>query len=169
MLQVDLRELARGPVDTVGELVGSDPLVAGLDVAFVGPLRVRGRLQATGDDRFYWHGTLSARLETECRRCLAPVTVDIEADVGALFTPDREALDDPDSYVLADNATAIDLAPAIREEFILAIPAYVVCREDCSGLCPHCGRDLNTGPCACTPSTASWRPLAALKDKLRNS
>jgi uncharacterized protein len=166
MLKVDLRELARGPVDTAGALAGSDPLLAGLDVVLAGPVRVRGRLQATGDGRFYWHGTLTARVLEECRRCLAPVAVDVEADVGALFCHDRDALDDPESYVLAANATAIELAPAIREELILAIPAYVVCREDCRGLCPQCGRDLNTGPCGCAPPTASWRPLAALKDKL---
>ncbi|HXQ28058.1 MAG TPA: YceD family protein [Gemmatimonadales bacterium] len=169
MLKVDLRELTRGPVDTVGELAGSDPLFAGLEVTLAGPLRVSGRLQATGDERFYWHGALSAQVLEECRRCLAPVAVDVEARVGALFCRDREALDDPDSYVLAANATAIDLAPAIREELILAIPAYVVCREDCRGLCPQCGHDLNTGPCGCTPVTTSWRPLAALKDKLSNS
>ncbi len=169
MLQVDLRELARGPVDTVGELAGSDPLFAGLDVALAGPLKVRGRVQATGDGQFYWHGRLSTRVLEECRRCLSPVTVELEADVGALFSRDGEAPDDPDSYVVAANATAIDLVPAIREELILAIPAYVVCREDCRGLCPQCGRDLNTGPCGCTPPTESWRPLAALKDKLRNS
>jgi uncharacterized protein len=169
MLKVDLREVARGPVDTVGELAGSDPLFAGLDVALAGPLRVRGRVQATGEGRFYWHGTLSAQLLDECRRCLTPVAVDVQAEVGALFCHDPEALDDPDCYVLAANATAIDLAPAIREELILAIPAYVVCREECRGLCPQCGRDLNTGACGCTPPPASWRPLAALKDKLSNS
>src|SRR5579862_3061454 len=169
MLKIDLRELARGPVDTVGELAGSDPLLAGLDVAVAGPVRVRGRLQATGDGRFYWHGTVSARIEEECRRCLAPVTVDVEADVGALFCRDPEALDDPDCYVLEPGATSIELAPAIREELILAIPGYVVCREDCRGLCPQCGRDLNTGPCGCLPATTSWRPLAALKDKLGQS
>ena len=66
-------------------------------------------------------------------------------------------------------AACVNLVPAIREELILAIPAYVVCRDDCRGLCPQCGRELNTGPCGCTPPTESWRPLAALKDKLRNS
>jgi len=169
MLKVDLRELAHGPVDTVGELAGSDPLFAGLEVALASPLKVRGRLQATGDGRFYWHGRLSAQVTEECRRCLAPVTVPVDAEVGALFSPDRDALDDPDSYALDAHATAIDLAPAIREELILAIPGYVVCRDDCRGLCPQCGHDLNTGSCGCPAPEASWRPLAALRDKLRNS
>jgi len=168
MLQVDIRELARGPVETVGELAGTDPLLEGLDCVLAGPVRVHGRLQATGEGRYYWHGKLAAQVAEQCRRCLTPVPVEVTADVGALFTRDPEAQDDPDSYPVARDATAIDVTPAVREELILAIPRYVVCREDCRGLCPRCGHDLNTGPCGCAPAAPNlrWQALAALKDKL---
>jgi len=169
MLQVDIRELARGPVDIAGELAGNDPLFAGLDFVLAGPVQVRGRLQAAGEGRFYWHGRLSAQVAEQCRRCLAPVAVNVAADIGALFTPDPEALEDPESYPLARDATLIDVAPAVREELILAVPRYVLCHEGCRGLCPRCGHDLNAGPCGCAPpSDLRWRPLAALKDKLRS-
>ena len=58
MLQIDLRELALGPVETAAELAKDDPLLAGLEVGLAEPVRVGGRLQATGEERFYWHGTL---------------------------------------------------------------------------------------------------------------
>src|SRR5437867_3814711 len=93
MLQVDIRELARGPVDIAGELAGNDPLFAGLDFVLAGPVQVRGRLQAAGEGRFYWHGRLSAQVTEQCRRCLVPVAVNVAADIGALFTPDPEAKD----------------------------------------------------------------------------
>jgi len=168
MLQIDLRELQRGPVDTQAEVAPDDALFQGLGFTLAGPVRVGGRLQATGEGRYYWHGTLAAELATECRRCLNPVRVPIVADIGALFTEDAEAADDPDAYPLSPHAVEVDVRPAVREELALAAPAYVVCREDCRGLCPRCGKDLNAGPCGCDPAPdPRWRALADLKSKIR--
>src|ERR1041385_5330230 len=115
MLRVDLRGLARGPVDTRGELPVTDPLFQGLDFALAEPVRVAGRLQDAGEGRFYWHATLGTRADEVCRRCLAPVAVPVEARVAALFTQDPVALDDPDSYPLPADAKEIDLTAAVRE------------------------------------------------------
>jgi len=169
MLRVDLRELALGPVETRAELAHADPLFAETDIALREPVVVGGRLQAIGEGRFYWHGTLRTVVQGECRRCLAAVSTPVAADIGALFTQDAEALEDPDSYPVAAEGTEVDLTPAIREELLLAVPRYVLCREDCRGLCPRCGQDLNAGPCGCTPATdLRWQPLQALKDMLRS-
>lgn|SRR5207245_569718 len=170
MLQVDLRELARGPVETRAELAGHDPLFEGLEVVLAEPVRVAGRLQSAGEGRFYWRGSLRTRVAGECRRCLVPVAVPIVADIDALFTRDPDALEDPNSYPLARDATEIDLRPAVREELLLAVPRWVVCRDECRGLCPRCGKDLNAGPCGCpaAPADGRWRSLAQLKDKLRD-
>ena len=169
MLQVDLRALSHGPVETTAELAQDDPLFAGLDLTLDEPVRVTGRLQSTGEGRYFWHGGLRTTVSGHCRRCLQPVAVPLEADVGALFSHDADALDDPDAYALAPEAREIDLRPAIREELILAAPRYVVCRQDCRGLCPRCGRDLNAGPCGCAPEPdPRWSALASLRDKLRD-
>lgn len=168
MLQIDLRELQRGPVDTQAEVAPDDALFQGLGLTLAGPVRVGGRLQATGEGRYYWHGTLAAEIATECRRCLTPVRVPVAAEIGALFSEDAEASDDPDSYPLSPHAVEVDVRPAVREELALAAPAYVLCREDCRGLCPRCGKDLNAGPCGCDPAPdPRWRALADLKSKLR--
>src|SRR2546429_7678765 len=68
MLQVDLRELARGAVETRADLPANDPLFEGLDVVLTDPVRVAGRLQAAGEGRFYWHGSLGTRMAGQCRR-----------------------------------------------------------------------------------------------------
>src|SRR5207253_11152067 len=104
MLQVDLRELARGPVETQGQLAGSDPLFEGLDVALAEPVRVAGRLHAAGEGRFYWLGSLHTRMAGQCRRCLVPVPVPVVADVDALFSADPGALDAPSPYAPAPDA-----------------------------------------------------------------
>jgi len=162
MLQVDIQELAGGPVDVSAELAPDAELFAGLDAHLAGPVRVGGRVQATGEERFYWHGSIRATVRSECRRCLAPVTVPVTAQVGALFSRGGEAEDDPDAYPVARELTRIDLRPAVREELLLAVPRYVLCREDCRGLCPRCGTDLNAGPCGC-PRTIDprWQALTA--------
>jgi len=171
MLRVDLRELAQGrAVETRGELKQDDPVLDGTELRLLRPVAVEGRLQGIGQDRFYWQGTARTVVAGECRRCLTPVETPLQLEIGALFTQDPAAQDDPDSYPIASDATAIDVTPAVREELVLAAPRFVECREDCKGICPQCGKDLNAGPCDCAPVTdARWRPLQALKDKLRSN
>src|SRR2546422_11560487 len=127
MLQVDLRELALGPVETTGELAQDDPLLAGLEVGLAEPVRVAGRLQATGEERFYWHGTLDTRVAGECRRCLAPVSQAVHADIGALFVRGADGDDDPDAFALGEDATLLDVTPAVRGALFLVAPGRVLC------------------------------------------
>src|SRR2546421_5113351 len=152
MLQVDLRELSGGPVTTRAELAAVDPLLEGLGVVLAGPVQVTGRLHAAGEGRFYWQGSLRAQIAGECRRCLVPVPVAVASDVRVLFTQDPDALEDPDCYPLARDATQIDLRPAVREELVLAAPQWGVCREDCPGRCPRAGAGLDAGPCGWPPA-----------------
>lgn len=108
MLRVDIRDLQRGPVRTVGELAPEDPTFEGLGLDLVGPVTVQGQLQATGDGEYLWRGDLHGVVRGECRRCLTEVIdeVDVEVDA-AVFTSDPEAADDPDFYPLPERAAAV--------------------------------------------------------------
>lgn len=152
MLRIDIRDLLRGPVDTTGEIPAGASALEGLGLELEGPVVVEGRLQETGDAEYLWRGRIRATVLTDCRRCLAPVRREVDADVDVLFTGDADATDDPSVYPLAEAATHVDVTEAVREELALAAPALVLCREDCAGLCPRCGADLNAGPCACAGS-----------------
>ena len=57
------------------------------------------------------------------------------------------------------------MRPVLREQLLLRVPAYVVCREECRGLCPQCGANLNETTCACEPEQAAspWDALKKLK------
>jgi uncharacterized protein len=170
MLRVDLRELARGPVETRGELTQDDLALEGTEIQLKEPVVIGGRLQSIGEGRFYWQGTATTAIAGECRRCLTPLSTPLSLQIGALFSQDSEALDDPDAYPVAPDATEVDVTPAVREELVLAAPQYEVCRAECKGLCPQCGKDLNAGACGCAPTTdLRWQPLKALKDKLRSN
>ncbi|MGH7532839.1 MAG: YceD family protein [Gemmatimonadales bacterium] len=154
MLLVELRDLQKGPVDTVDRVPPDDELFAGLEPALATPLAVEGRLQATGESDLFWNGHLAGEVTGLCRRCLTPVRWPVEADVAALFSADPEAGDDPEVYPLPPRATQIDLRPVVREELLLAVPSFLLCREGCAGLCPKCGADLNQGPCGCAAPKA---------------
>jgi uncharacterized protein len=152
MLRVDIRDLQRGPVKTVGELQPDDPAFEGLDLHLIGPVLVNGQLQAAGPGEYLWRGSLRGALEAECRRCLGEVRSNLDINVdAAIFSTDPDAADDPDSYPLLERASHIDIRDIAREELALAVPSrLLLCREDCAGLCPTCGADLNAGVCECS-------------------
>jgi uncharacterized protein len=154
MLRVDIRDLQRGPVRTVGELPPDDPTFEGLGLHLAGPVQVKGQLQATGDGEYLWRGQIHAVVRGDCRRCLTEVLDEVDVDVdAAMFSTDPEAADDPDFYPLPERASAVDVGAVVREELALAPAHLLLCHDDCAGLCPRCGADLNAGPCACrTPA-----------------
>ncbi len=152
MLRVDVRELRQGPVETVGAIPNRDPLLAGLDVDLAGPLEVSGLLEATGTGDFYWRGRFETTANGTCRRCLREIVMPVVGDVNAVFSSDPDLQDDPTVYPLAEPVTHVDVTSVVREELALTVSLYPLCREDCAGLCPTCGADLNQGPCQCSAS-----------------
>jgi len=149
MLRVDTRNLRQGPVRTEGEIPATDPLFEGLDLSLVGPLRVTGLLEPTARGGFLWHGQFGGQARSTCRRCLVDLVLSVDESVEALFTADTDLQDDPSVYPLAEPVTFVDVTGAVREELALALATFPLCREDCKGLCPTCGDDLNQGPCGC--------------------
>jgi uncharacterized protein len=122
-------------------------------------------VSAAGGGRYYWSGRIEGTAEQFCTRCLDPVKVTVSEDVRALFAePGVDEQDDPDVYVIDPAAGIIDLRPAVREHWILNVPRYALCREDCKGLCPRCGENLNTSKCVCQPAMDSrWDALRAIR------
>lgn len=85
---------------------------------------------------------LAAELRGPCMRCLEPASPRIDVDVREVDEPGEvEELTSP--YVVDD---VLDVRRWARDAFALALPAQVLCRPDCAGLCPVCGLDLNANP-----------------------
>lgn len=111
-------------------------------------------------------GTVSAPWTGECRRCLQPVQGLLVAEVREIYRP-RPAGERPDqdeeTYPLSGEL--LDLRLLVRDAALLALPIAPLCREDCAGLCPTCGADLNDGPCACPPPSGDprWAALDVLR------
>jgi uncharacterized protein len=149
MLEVYIRELDRGAVETDALVPPGDTALGGLEVRLAEPLRITGRLQSAAEGEYFWRGRMIGTLVTECRRCLAEVRVPVDAELNVLFSSDPDMADDPSVYPLPARPREIDLRPVVREELALAAPGFPLCREACAGLCAGCGADLNAGPCAC--------------------
>lgn len=107
-------------------------------------------------------------MRQECSRCLEPATFSAGGAFAYTLVPEKtETAEDLElsaqeletSYYRGDF---IDLAPIICEQIILLAPMKILCTEDCKGLCPHCGVNLNTGSCTCRSKKVDDR-LAVLK------
>ena len=102
-------------------------------------------------------------LDGPCMRCLEPAERTLQIDVREVDQPGAEAdeLDSP--YVSSEE---LDIAAWANDAFAFALPAQVVCREDCPGLCPVCGENLNTTPHEHEkPVDGRWAKLSELKLK----
>jgi uncharacterized protein len=79
---------------------------------------------------------------------------------------ESEGLEPSDMQVVPHDLAVIDLSDDVRQTVLLAVPLKLLCREDCRGLCPHCGRNLNTGLCDCVDHLPDgrWDKLRLLRE-----
>ena len=165
MLKLSLSAVSRASVRLQGELAPDDLVWNDSGVALVEPLRVELEAQSVGEGVLV-RGELRGVLDGACRRCLKPVRVAIEDHVELLFeslTEEEEADLAGEVYPFPARGDELDLTMAIREQVLLRAPDYVVCSEDCQGLCPRCGADRNARECGCVPEEPS-SPWDALKN-----
>ncbi len=118
---------------------------------------------------WFFHGRVSGRLVTPCHRCLESTSLDVAGDFDVTVRrSDHAAADLDEAYlVLGVGEHEIELGPFVDEAFVVSVPMLVVCREDCRGLCPTCGANLNHERCSCAPAVdPRWEALRALRDRL---
>lgn len=155
---IDLRALSTGTQSLEFVLerdwwcsVGERDLVLGIDV----PVQVQVQVYPAGD-KYVLEGTLSGGIQVLCDRCLEPYHRELEVSFRVLLAPPSHGgeeedveLEEEDLDVDFIRGDEIDLDEIIREQIYLAIPMKSLCREDCLGLCPKCGSNLNGGGCQC--------------------
>jgi uncharacterized protein len=119
-------------------------------------------------------GDLETTLRTDCARCLTqvlvPTSVHVEEEfplprVDARGVPHWELEDEPVGTILENYS--LDVGEMARQHFATAAPTAPLCKEECQGLCPSCGKNLNEGACACAPEEVDERmgPLKALLER----
>jgi len=143
-------------------------LSAGLRI--IGDARIGGEVSRVEGGyslgaRLAWRGSL------ECSRCLAPYDFVHDERFSLLLYP-RVAVASPELALAREDLDAsfyddpvVPVAPIVEERIQMAIPMKPLCREDCRGLCPRCGSDLNVSECSCVVEEVDprWRALQLLK------
>jgi uncharacterized protein len=119
--------------------------------------------------RFRVSGEVAGELAVECSRCLAPYRIPVQMRFDHRYLPQAESSTEGDREVEKDDFEIsyyqddqIDLAELIREQFYLTLPMKPLCTDNCKGLCPQCGTNLNLARCGCVQVWEDSR-LAALK------
>ena len=134
------------------------------------PIGVNVSYYRAGTELFF-EGGLHATTTAICARCAEEFAAPSDRDFRFVLAPksigfddDKDLRDEDLEFSLYDG-DQIDLSPLIREQFLLSLPTRPLCREDCRGLCPKCGINLNDGKCSCSEETADPRlaPLRNLK------
>jgi uncharacterized protein len=143
------------------------------------PLLALSPLRLSGDvSRIEGGYALTARLsydgQLECSRCLTAYPFHEDEEFSLVLYPRQKQpgtdleLDLGDLDTQYFDQPVIELSPIAEERVQMALPMKPLCRPDCLGLCPTCGKDLNLGSCACARDTVDprWEALRALKEKV---
>lgn len=117
----------------------------------------------------------TALYDTVCARCLEPISTSATFSVSRLIETgaDRHAQDyehdeDYEDELLTLDGCFVEIDNDITEALSLELPMYHLCREDCPGLCPKCGKKLSEGDCGCAGKKEIDPRLAILQKLLEN-
>lgn len=139
------------------------------EVRLVSPLELSGKV-IKGSAQVELKGKIKTTAAIQCDRCLSEVVVNIENEFDVTYVPDsiydaanKLELQDDDLTLSVFGGDAIDVDELAVEQFYLALPTRVLCREDCQGLCPKCAVNKNNESCSCEVKEIDPR-WGALKD-----
>ena len=181
---IEIHELEEHPIDFQEEIKPGE-LDFGEDFRQVEVLRTTGRAQLVEEQHgkhqivkdIRIDGSLDTKIEMACARCLDPVLQDVTTS-STCCTVRREpmrgakklSVTSAEAEVSYYQGDGLLLEDVLQEQVLLALPLKAICRDDCKGLCPHCGKNLNQEQCACTEPVEDprWLALKDLRDKLES-
>jgi uncharacterized protein len=181
---IALHELERHPVD-FDEKLEPGTIDLGADLRQAGQLNSSGRAQLVEEHHgkhklikdIRLNGELSTSVEMLCARCLEPVVQNVKRNFDLLYRPlgvdagrEEAPVAGTEAEISYYEGEGLLLEDVLREQVLLAVPLKAICRQDCKGLCPQCGANLNLAKCSCSepPDDPRWSALKDLRSKLQN-
>ena len=171
-MQLHLRALRAGRAVQRAQVAPDDPLLKGFFGRLSRPLDVTARISEQPHRAYLVTLEVRGEVESPCRRCLQPALTPLEERLDLLFQvrergapPIFDSEGDLEVLPLRSEMEPVEVGPAVREALFLASESFALCRPDCRGLCPGCGRDLNVEACTCVRTTTEsrWRGLEKLR------
>ena len=160
---LSLKRLVEGEVDHIDFDITVDASDVSDDVVS-GSARAKGRVE-DHSGFITLEGVVEPALEVNCARCGNGFVYKTPVALKAKIT-DKVANDDEDEFLMMVD-TSVDLEEFVFSTLVLELPTRFLCREDCRGICPKCGADLNTAPCSCdlTERDSRWDALKGFFDE----
>jgi uncharacterized protein len=157
----------------------------GQDIQQVGVLDAKGRADLIVEHRgpkelvpdIRVRADYSGRFEVPCARCVELVEHELERSFDLLYRPigvdangAERAISTSETEIGYYNGDGLVLEDVLREQVLLSLPEKTLCRADCKGLCPGCGRNLNTESCSCESAETDtrWSALSDLRSKIKS-
>lgn len=152
------------PVDCEIDLSGVDFM--GEDFKFSAPLKLCGEVR-NNSKNLELSAKVSGSMQVHCARCAKPFVTEVTYPVSEILVrEDEEFTSDADVVVYSGHT--IDLTEIVVNGFFMNVSGRYLCRDDCKGLCPKCGCDLNEGDCDCDKDYIDPR-WAALADIIKDT
>jgi len=121
-----------------------------------GPIQIRLHLSRSGET-ILMRSRVEARVEWACARCLTPFSRTLTSEFKTslkpnppFLPPDEVELNREDLETEFYEGEEIDVTPLVQDQILLTLPPKAICQEECRGLCPRCGQNLNRGNCQCS-------------------
>ena len=146
---IDLESLLQGgqttlPLDTAFDF-SKEPLDG--VYPFVSPIQVKGSIDNRADI-VTLQATATGTMQYICDRCAAPAEKQLCVSMEHTLVSELNEEDDADAYIVVPDGK-LDLEQLVWEDILLSLPSKLLCRDDCKGICPQCGQNLNEGTCEC--------------------
>jgi uncharacterized protein len=155
----------------------------GEDLTQIAPLRTLGEAELIRENRgardvvedIRLVGSFSTEIENLCARCLEPVHNAVAEKFDLLYRPlgvdakgDEVAISRAETEIGYYQGDGMLLEDVLKEQILLALPVKQVCRTNCKGLCPQCGKNLNVESCDCVTRMPDprWSALEDIRKKL---
>ena len=158
-------------------------IALGEDLEQRGPLKATGRAELIRENRgaremvedIRLVGRFCAEIEVRCARCLEAVGNKIAEEFDLLYRPlgvdargEEVSISRAETEIGYYQGEGLLLEDVLKEQLLLALPVKQLCRANCKGLCPHCGKNLNVESCDCVPTMQDprWAALEDIRKKL---
>lgn len=144
------------------------------------PLNVRGVAELVASvAEIRVRGHISGRIECDCDRCLESTSFPVAGEFDVIYEPAERSRSGPPEAAIPDDASEVgyyegdglELDDVVREQILLWLPMQRLCRPECRGICPVCGRNRNLDECSCRSQAADdrWAALRKLSKGQSNA
>lgn len=162
-MRVDLSNIIKvsgARIELDGDIELKDTEFMGETYKFEKPLRIKGEIYNNGQSMTF-AADVTGNMITNCARCLSEIKVPVDFNIHELLSRAEDGADKDEDIILFDGYE-IEIDDIVTDSFLMNISGRYLCSEDCKGLCPICGHNLNEGDCGCDHEVIDprWQALA---------